>query len=101
MMEREERLQKKGDGSPANRQAAAVASRRRGGEKGPLLQRIRRYFHEVRVELKKVSWPTNEQMKNFTTVTLVTSVALTLVVFALDFGLKELVLRLLGGFVDG
>lgn len=101
MMEREERLQKKGDGTPANRQAAAVTARHRRGEKGPLLLRVRRYFHEVRVELKKVSWPTNEQMKNFTTVTLVTSVALTLVVFALDFSLKELVLRLLGGFVDG
>jgi hypothetical protein len=36
-------------------------------------------------------------MKNFTTVTLITSITLTLVVFGLDFGLKELVLIALGG----
>jgi preprotein translocase subunit SecE len=99
MMEREERLQKKQRAEAPSRQqqVAASATRRQRGERGPLVQRVRRYFHDVRVELKKVSWPTSEQMKNFTTVTLITSIALTLVVFGLDFGMKELVLIVLGG----
>jgi preprotein translocase subunit SecE len=99
MMEREERLQKRqrADAPSRQQQVAASAARRQREDRGPLIQRIRRYFHDVRVELKKVSWPTAEQMKNFTTVTLITSIVLTLVVFGLDFGLKELVLRALGG----
>lgn len=100
MMEREERLQKKQKaegGSTRQQQAAATVARRQRGDRAPRIQRIRRYFHEVRIELKKVSWPTRDQMKAFTIVTLITSVSLTLVIFGLDFGLKELVLRVLGG----
>ena len=37
--------------------------------------RVRDYLHEVRVELRKVTWPTREQMIAFTTVTLITSTA--------------------------
>ena len=55
------------------------------------------FVREVRSELKKVSWPTRDQMTAFTIVTLVTSVALTGFVFALDFGLKELVFLAIGG----
>ncbi len=100
MMEREERIQKKQkseSGVSRQQQVAAAAARRQRSDRGSFIERIRRYLHEVRVELKKVSWPTREQMKNFTVVTLITSIALTLVVFGLDFGLKELVLRALGG----
>lgn len=100
MMEREERIQKKqkADGTMSRQQqVAAAAARRQRSDRGSFIERTRRYLHEVRVELKKVSWPTNEQMKNFTVVTLITSIALTLVVFGLDFGLKELVLMALGG----
>ncbi len=100
MMEREERLQKKQKPEGASgrqQQAAATAARRQRGEKGPLVQRIRRYFHEVRVEMRKVSWPTKDQMQAFTIVTLITSISLTLFIFGLDFGLKDLVLRALGG----
>lgn len=99
-MEREERIQKKQkseSGVSRQQQVAAAAARRQRSDRGSFIERIRRYLHEVRVELKKVSWPTREQMKNFTVVTLITSIALTLVVFGLDFGLKELVLRALGG----
>ncbi len=100
MMEREERIQKKqkADGTMSRQQqVAAAASRRQRSDRGSIIERFRRYLHEVRVELKKVSWPTSEQMKNFTVVTLITSIVLTLVVFGLDFGLKELVLMALGG----
>ena len=55
-------------------------------------QRIRSYFHDVRQELKRVSWPTRDQMIAFTTVTLITTVALTVVIFGLDVAMKEVVL---------
>ena len=102
MMEREERRQKKqeqrqGGGKQAAGQRAAAGLKQRSGERKPLLKRITQFFHEVRVEMKKVSWPTRDQMTAFTVVTLVTSLALTGFVFALDFGLKELVFWAIGG----
>ncbi len=101
MMEREERRQKKqgerdgGGRTAAAQRAASVAQAK--GEKKPLLKRLTQFIHEVRVELKKVSWPTRDQMVAFTVVTLVTSVALTAFVFGLDAGLKELVFIAIGG----
>jgi preprotein translocase subunit SecE len=52
---------------------------------------LREYLHEVRQELRKVTWPTREQMIAFTAVTVITSVVLTAVVFGLDVIMKEFV----------
>jgi preprotein translocase subunit SecE len=103
LMEREERLQKKqkeaaapGSRTPAATGASGWRARRAAaaaGERKPLWQRVRQFLHEVRQELRKVNWPSRDQMVRFTSVTLVTSIILTLVIFALDFGLKELVLK--------
>jgi preprotein translocase SecE subunit len=38
-----------------------------------------------------VTWPTREQMVAFTTVTVITSVALTAVIFGLDIVMKQFV----------
>ena len=93
MQEREERLQKKGDTGrdKANRRAAAMQTKAPVAERKSLLARLREYLHEVRQELRKVTWPTREQMVAFTTVTLITSVVLTGVVFGLDIAMKEFV----------
>jgi preprotein translocase subunit SecE len=101
MMEREERRQKKQEERQGGKTQAAsqrAANLQRGaGEKKSLVRRAIQFFHDVRVEMKKVSWPTRDQMMAFTVVTMVTSIALTGFVFALDFGLKELVLLTIGG----
>jgi preprotein translocase subunit SecE len=101
MMEREERRQKKQEerqgGRTQSASQRAANLQRRSGEKKPFFRRIMQFFHEVRVEMRKVSWPTRDQMVAFTVVTLVTSAVLTGFVFALDFGLKELVLLAIGG----
>jgi preprotein translocase subunit SecE len=68
-----------------------------GAERKPLWRRLVYYLHEVRVELKKVSWPSRDQMIAFTTVTLVTTIVITLVVFGLDIAMKNVVLVLIGG----
>ncbi|MEX2279470.1 MAG: preprotein translocase subunit SecE [Acidimicrobiia bacterium] len=118
MIEREERLQKNKEKSEGGRGPAARASRAAaakvpagggtagGGaqpvaEKQNLFRRIVEYLHEVRIELRKVSWPTSEQLIVFTAVTMITSVALTLLIFGLDFGLKSVVLWIIDGGISG
>ena len=97
LQEAEERRRKKEQGgqSKAQRKAAAMQGRAPdAGERKSFFARIRDYLHEVRVELRKVTWPTREQMIAFTTVTLITSAVLTLVVFGFDVAAKEFVLWL-------
>jgi preprotein translocase subunit SecE len=56
------------------------------------LKRIRRYFDEVWSELKKVSWPTREQVRNLTVLVFAISVVIGLYITVLD----RVLLALLG-----
>lgn len=96
LQEREERRQKKeGGGNRAQRKASQLQSRSQAPtERKRLVRRIGDYFHEVRVEMRKVTWPTWDQMKAFTAVTVITSVFLTAVIFGLDVAAKQGVLLL-------
>ncbi len=93
MQEREERLQKKGDSGrdKAQRRASAMQSKAPNAERKSFWARIRDYLHEVRQELRKVTWPTRDQMIAFTAITIITSTVLTGVVFGLDIVMKEFV----------
>jgi preprotein translocase subunit SecE len=58
------------------------------------LKRIRRYFDEVWSELKKVSWPTREQVRNLTVLVFAISIVVGLYITVLDrvfLGLLNLV----------
>ncbi len=119
MIEREERLQKnkeksetgrgRGGRGPGGRAPAKVppGGGTAGGtpqpvaEKRSIFRRVAFYLHEVRVEMRKVSWPTSEQMIVFTAVTMITTVALTFLIFGLDFGLKNAVLQIVDGGIRG
>jgi len=57
---------------------------------------FRQFLHEVRQELKKVAWPTRDETTTFTIVVLVVTGFVTAYTFALDFALKNSVLKLLG-----
>ncbi len=96
LQEREERRKKSKDGAggPASKAAAAQARAKAPTERKPIPRRIADYLHEVRVEMRKVTWPTREQMIAYTTVTVITSVALTGIIFGLDVVVKEAVLWL-------
>jgi preprotein translocase subunit SecE len=48
------------------------------------VKRIRRYFDEVWSELKKVSWPTREQVRNLTVLVFVISLVIGLYITVLD-----------------
>ena len=96
LMEREERRQKSQEGSSRREQAAARVSAA-PSERQSLWKRMTSFLHDVRLEMKKVSWPTQQQLVAFTAVTVITSTALTLLIFGLDVALKQAVLVVLGG----
>ena len=56
---------------------------------------LRQFLHEVRQELKKVAWPTPHETFTFSVVVLIVTVAVTGVVFGMDFVFKAGVLRML------
>ena len=97
LQEREERRKKKQEesGGKAQRKAAAMQSKTPATqERKSFFRRLRDYLHEVRQELRKVTWPTRDQMIAFTTVTVITSAVLTGVIFGLDVAAKQFVLWL-------
>ena len=97
LQEREERRKKNQDdsGSKAQRKTAAIQARAQAPtERKSFLLRLRDYLHEVRQELRKVTWPTRDQMIAFTTVTVITSVVLAGVIFGFDVAAKQFVLWL-------
>ena len=57
--------------------------------------RIRKYLREVQSELKKVNWPTREELTTYTVVVFAMTTVLTLVVFGLDWGFNKLVISVL------
>jgi preprotein translocase subunit SecE len=61
------------------------------------VSRIRRFLDEAYSELKKVSWPTREQVRNLTVLVFVVSFAVGVYITVLDFGFAQLVARLVGG----
>ncbi len=91
LMEREERRQKNKEKPTAAQRRSQAVARAAQTERKSLWQRLTAFFHDVRQEMRKVSWPTNEQMVAFTTVTLITTIVLTIVVFGLDIAMKEAV----------
>ena len=84
------RLQAKEDERAKKRRKAAPQQRKR--------ERVgfRQFLREVRQELKKVAWPTRDETATFTIVVLVVTAAVTAYTFALDFGLKNTILQMLG-----
>jgi preprotein translocase subunit SecE len=53
--------------------------------------RTKKYFREVRQELKKVAWPSREELMTYTVVVFGMTTVLTLIVFALDWAFAKLV----------
>ena len=85
----EERAKKRRSDSP--RQSKKTSK----DDKQNLFERALKYFKEVRSELKKVAWPTTEELRTYTIVVFGMTTILTLVVFALDWGFNKLVVNVL------
>jgi preprotein translocase subunit SecE len=56
-----------------------------------MLQKIREFFQEVSVELKKVSWPTRQQTVNATVVVIVVSFIVAFFLGIVDIVLARVV----------
>jgi len=93
-----------------NRQAKRLMQRQKAAEDRVRAQQVRRpvpterkkrvpprqFLKEVRQELKKVNWPTRQELSAYTIVVLVSVVVLTSFVFGLDYVFSKGVLRLFG-----
>ena len=54
------------------------------------------FLRQVMAELKKVVWPTREQLITYTTVVVVFVTVLALLVATMDFGFTKAVLKIFG-----
>ena len=55
---------------------------------------VRQYIREVRAELRKVAWPSRDEVINYSIVVLITLIVLTTFIGVLDWGLGEGLLQL-------
>ena len=60
------------------------------------MTRFRRFLNEAWSELKKVSWPTRDQVRNLTVLVFAVSFVVGLYITVLDFVFAQLVGRLVG-----
>jgi len=61
-------------------------------------RRIRHFLHEVRVELRQVTWPTRNDVYATTTVVIVTVFFLGVYLFLVDLGVSHVVERVFKTF---
>lgn len=55
-----------------------------------MIAQAKAYYAEVAKEMKKVSWPTKEQLRESTMVVIVTCLIITAIVAIIDFAMTQL-----------
>jgi len=61
-----------------------------------MFEKIKHFFSETRVEMRKVTWPTRDELKESTKIVIVATFVVTLFIGIIDQILTLLVRRLLG-----
>jgi preprotein translocase subunit SecE len=61
-----------------------------------MFQKIRHFFSETRVEMRKVTWPTRDELKESTKIVIVATFVVTVFIGIIDQILTLIVRRLLG-----
>ena len=79
-----------------------VARRERGhtGQKSGPVGRIGQFLHDVRAELKRVSWPTMTHVQNSTLITLVAVAFFAVYLFGVDQALSRAIIPVLEWLID-
>jgi preprotein translocase subunit SecE len=74
--------------------AEGKGARRERGLSGPQagIGRITQFVRDVRAEMKRVSWPSFNEVKNTTIITLIAVIFFAVYLFAVDQGLSRLIL---------
>ena len=60
-----------------------------------LFDRIKDFFSGVRFEMKKVNWPSWDELKGSTTVVLIFSIFITIFIAVVDMGVGTLVRKII------
>jgi preprotein translocase subunit SecE len=76
------------EGKVARRERGHTAARKRIDE------RLFEFLHDVRAEMKRVSWPTLKHVQNTTIITLIAVIFFAVYLFAVDQALSRLILGL-------
>jgi len=58
---------------------------------------LKTYFSDVKIELRKVTWLSKNEMLGSTAVVWFFAIIVALFLFVVDFGIAEFISRLLGG----
>jgi preprotein translocase subunit SecE len=61
-----------------------------------MIEKMKRFFSETRGEMRKVTWPTRDELKESTKIVIVATFVVTLFIGIIDQILTLLVRRLLG-----
>ena len=61
-----------------------------------MIEKIRKYFSEMKGEMKKVTWPTREELKESTKLVIIATFVVTVFIGVIDQMLTLLIRRLLG-----
>ena len=61
-----------------------------------MIERLKNYLAETRVEMKKVTWPTKNELKDATRVVIVASLVLTIFIGVIDQILSRIVKLVFG-----
>ena len=61
-----------------------------------MFEKVKRFFDETRVEMRKVTWPTRDELKESTKIVIVATFIVTLFIGFIDQILVLIVRRLLG-----
>ena len=62
-----------------------------------MFRKISDYMGGVRLEMKKVTWLSKQEMFGSTVIVRIFAVLISIFLFVIDFGLAEFISRLLGG----
>ncbi|MBM6683865.1 preprotein translocase subunit SecE [Collinsella intestinalis] len=72
------------------KQSKAQAKGKNGKAAKPgIFTRIKKYFSAVRSEMKRVTWPTKEELINYSVAVCISLVVVGIVIAVLDFGISE------------
>jgi preprotein translocase subunit SecE len=61
-----------------------------------MFQKISKFFNEIKAEMKKVTWPTRDELKESTKLVIIATFVVTIFVGAVDQVLTLIIRRLLG-----
>ncbi len=65
---------------------------------GEYPRRFKQFLHEVRVEMRQVTWPTRDDVKGTTVVVILTVFFFGFFLFVVDLGVSQMVERVLKAF---